>query len=544
MESILSKSIDNKILLLDLYNQWSGHCIPVESYLQKASPGVEYVKLAMDDLDEFKELQNDCSPHLCLIKNKTVFYYATIPNTFEIEHAIEAVKNVEQPKKVENFNYIHQNSREDKAVISNEEQVVLVIKPDSLALESNIVEAIKSNKFQILERKKVWLQRQQVETMYTEHMKTAFFEDLYDYMTVGPVVLLKVSGKDPTAIKSIVNNIRATEERDKLHNVLYSSSSEKQVALDMTLFNLEPVEDLPNEKFPDDTVLVLWNTKNSDLKALNAYFKHLNISILKEQVKTLSETQLEYFMSKFDTISREELSFNLFEVRIYLLKSDKILNKLRESLAILNPSEYWKYPNTLVSKLCSTRDNNDLIIAYYSSTESCSSDKILLLDGTLSESKVSEKLLFFIKPGLETENKESILQILKTQGFEFLESKRVKLSAERVRQLYKKLEHLEFFDEMINWLTDEEITVYILEKDNGILDMKRILGPKDVFKAKEKFPDCVRAKFATSSQNWKNCAHSSDSDSAKFEISLFFGDKIISRNNSMKGGNSRSKLLI
>ena len=76
--------------------------------------------------------------------------------------------------------------------MSNIEQTLSIIKPDAVErnLEGEIKEMFKSNGFQILQEKKIQIEKAEAEKFYKVHETKPFYNDLCDYLSSGPIVVM------------------------------------------------------------------------------------------------------------------------------------------------------------------------------------------------------------------------------------------------------------------------------------------------------------------------------------------------------------------
>ncbi len=76
--------------------------------------------------------------------------------------------------------------------MSNIEQTLSIIKPDAVErnLEGVIKEIFKSNGFQILKEKKIQIDKGEAEKFYKVHETKPFYNDLCDYLSSGPIVVM------------------------------------------------------------------------------------------------------------------------------------------------------------------------------------------------------------------------------------------------------------------------------------------------------------------------------------------------------------------
>ena len=82
--------------------------------------------------------------------------------------------------------------------MSNAEQTLSIIKPD--AVERNLDDKIKSvfiNKgFKIVKEKKIKLEKEDAEKFYKVHETKPFYNDLCEYLSSGPVVVMVLEKED------------------------------------------------------------------------------------------------------------------------------------------------------------------------------------------------------------------------------------------------------------------------------------------------------------------------------------------------------------
>ena len=76
--------------------------------------------------------------------------------------------------------------------MSNTEKTLSIIKPD--AVERDLTEEIKqiflSNGFKIIEEKKIKITKNEAEQFYQVHQTKPFFNDLCNYLSSGPIVVM------------------------------------------------------------------------------------------------------------------------------------------------------------------------------------------------------------------------------------------------------------------------------------------------------------------------------------------------------------------
>ena len=85
--------------------------------------------------------------------------------------------------------------------MNNLEQTLSIIKPD--AVERNLSEEIKSefekSGFNILKEKKIKLEKSDAEKFYKVHQTKPFYNDLCDYLSSGPIVVMALEKENAVA---------------------------------------------------------------------------------------------------------------------------------------------------------------------------------------------------------------------------------------------------------------------------------------------------------------------------------------------------------
>ena len=130
-----------------------------------------------------------------------------------------------------------------------------------------------------------------------------------------------------------------------------------------------------------------------------------------------------------------------------------------------------------------------------------------------------EQTLSIIKPdAVERNLSEEIKNDFKNNGFKIVKEKKVKIEKIDAEKFYEVHQAKPFYNDLCNYLSSGTIVVMILEKDNAILDNRKIMGATDPSKADE---GTIRKKYGISID--KNSVHGSDSsENAIKEINYFF----------------------
>ena len=130
-----------------------------------------------------------------------------------------------------------------------------------------------------------------------------------------------------------------------------------------------------------------------------------------------------------------------------------------------------------------------------------------------------EQTLSIIKPdAVERKLDNKIKDMFKNSGFSILKEKKIQLTKSEAEQFYKIHEIKPFYNDLCAYLSSGPIVVMILEKDNAVLDNRKLMGatnPKDADEG------TIRKLFGETVTI--NAVHSSDSnENAVIETSFFF----------------------
>ena len=132
-----------------------------------------------------------------------------------------------------------------------------------------------------------------------------------------------------------------------------------------------------------------------------------------------------------------------------------------------------------------------------------------------------EQTLSIIKPdAVERNLQEEIKNMFKKNGFNLINEKKIHISKSEAEQFYKVHETKPFYNDLCEYLSSGPIIVIILEKENAVVENRKIMGATDPKNADE---GTIRKKYGISID--KNSVHGSDSvENAKKEINFFFSN--------------------
>ena len=132
-----------------------------------------------------------------------------------------------------------------------------------------------------------------------------------------------------------------------------------------------------------------------------------------------------------------------------------------------------------------------------------------------------EQTLSIIKPDAVERNLDNeIKDMFKSKGFNIVKDKKIQIVKSEAEQFYKVHQTKPFYNDLCAYLSSGPIVVMILEKENAVLENRKLMGATNPMDAEE---GTIRKKYGISID--KNSVHGSDSvDNAKIEIDFFFKD--------------------
>tara|TARA_B100001027_G_C16149485_1_gene277396 strand:+ start:155 stop:562 length:408 start_codon:yes stop_codon:yes gene_type:complete len=131
----------------------------------------------------------------------------------------------------------------------------------------------------------------------------------------------------------------------------------------------------------------------------------------------------------------------------------------------------------------------------------------------------SEQTLSIIKPDAVERNLiEEIKNIFISNNFIIFKEKKIQISKAEAEEFYKVHQSKPFYNDLCEYLSSGPIYVMILEKENAVIENRKLMGSTNPKEAEE---GTIRKKYGLSID--KNSVHGSDSvDNAIIEIDFFF----------------------
>ena len=131
----------------------------------------------------------------------------------------------------------------------------------------------------------------------------------------------------------------------------------------------------------------------------------------------------------------------------------------------------------------------------------------------------TEQTLSIIKPDAVERNLDNeIKEMFKNKGFKIVKDKKIQIEKTEAEKFYQVHQTKPFYNDLCEYLSSGPIVVMILEKENAVIENRKLMGATDPKKAEE---GTLRKNYGISID--KNSVHGSNSiENAKIEIDFFF----------------------
>jgi nucleoside-diphosphate kinase len=132
---------------------------------------------------------------------------------------------------------------------------------------------------------------------------------------------------------------------------------------------------------------------------------------------------------------------------------------------------------------------------------------------------VAQRTFSIIKPdAVKNGYAGAILAEIEKAGFKIVTIRKQSISKEQAQGFYYVHKERPFFGELCSFMSSGPIFLMVLEKDNAIADLRKLMGATNPANAE---PGTIRKKYAESIQ--ANAVHGSDAEeTASFEIGYWF----------------------
>jgi len=146
-------------------------------------------------------------------------------------------------------------------------------------------------------------------------------------------------------------------------------------------------------------------------------------------------------------------------------------------------------------------------------------NEILTENPQQEHNRLPQRTFSIIKPdAVRSGHTGAILAEIERAGFGIVAIKKQSISKREAEGFYAVHRERPFFDGLTTFMSSGPLVLMVLEKDNAIADLRKLMGATNPANAEE---GTIRKKFAASIQ--ENAIHGSDAEeTAAFEIGYWF----------------------
>ncbi|XP_044945578.1 thioredoxin domain-containing protein 3 isoform X3 [Mustela putorius furo] len=424
---------------------------------------------------------------------------------------------------------------------------IAIIKPDAVTgrKSQEIKQKIINAGFVIEMEDKRLLTEQQVRDFYHRIADQPDFEEFVLFMTSGLSHILVVSqgneeqptlgetGPNPETEDEEINEDNPAvvippgmKKRDSLQEYLERQHISQFCDVEETVTNVNHFIDV---FFPD-----FKNMKNLKLEKIlallrPALFQEKKEDVLKiiedEGFKILMQRQIVLSKEEAQTLCQEYENEDYFGKLIEKMTSGPSLalvlvrdHGLQHWKELIGPSSVQKAKESFPDSLCARFAMEGLPI-----NQLYGSDSLEAAEREIQYFFPPQSTLALLKPHLTQEQREEILKLIREAGFEITQMKEVLLNEEEAENIYSKIKGKDFYQDVVEMLTEGPSLVMVLTRWNAVSDWRRLMGPVEPEEAKILSPDSIRARFGRSVL--KNAVHgSSNTYEAMESINRIFAD--------------------
>lgn len=130
-----------------------------------------------------------------------------------------------------------------------------------------------------------------------------------------------------------------------------------------------------------------------------------------------------------------------------------------------------------------------------------------------------QRTFAMIKPdAVAAKNTGKIIDMIEKNGFTIVAMEKTHLSKDKAQEFYAVHKERSFFPELVDFIVSGPVVAMALEKENGVLAWRDLMGATDPLKAAD---GTIRKIFGKNIGN--NATHGSDApETAAVELDLFF----------------------
>ncbi|XP_042566146.1 thioredoxin domain-containing protein 6 [Clupea harengus] len=552
------------LFVVDVYQEWCGPCKAVQNLFRKlrTEHGDEFIRFGVVEascISEHKILKGKCQPaFLFYLEGKLVtvvkgvngpLLQSAILGYIEKQKKKQELGSKYKMEVKEVFLNDYQEARPPKETIPDDSKDtdgncpssglgsyhVVIIKPDAVAegqVQTIKTKAVDAGYCVVAEEERV-LNEKEIRDFYKDK---ADEPDFVEFMSSGPVhalILTKGENMDdesPDALTEMIDPVQVDLIRPK-----HRSEDGQEVILEVCGDSRELASRQLGFFFPSfDFSTGTMGKKDSRTQRTVALIRPSLVKEKKDEIlQAIHDAGFQVAIQKEMTLSEEQARefYKEHEGQDYL---QSLINHMTSgpvlALALTREGAVQHWRNLLGPKIleeaketCPESLRAQFAIDDVAINQLHGSSTMEEAQRDLERFFPVEHTLAIIKPNASQEHKDDIVNRIEAAGFSISQVKETQLTREMAENFYKQHSDKDFFNSLVDYMTQGPSVMMILSKENAISEWREMMGPVDPELAKEVNPNSLRAHFAKSIL--ENAVHgSSNSEHAMDNIGFIFGD--------------------
>uniref|UniRef100_A0A452U361 Thioredoxin domain-containing protein 3 n=1 Tax=Ursus maritimus TaxID=29073 RepID=A0A452U361_URSMA len=531
-QSLWDEMLQNKgLTVIDVYQAWCGPCKAMQTLFRKLKNELNedellhFVVAEADNIVTLQPFRDKCEPVFLFSVNGKIIAQINGANAPLVNQKI--INLVNEERKIAAGEMVRPQFPYFFPL--DQLYIIAIIKPDAVIsrksqeIRQNIIKA----GFVIEIEEKRALTERQVRDFYYRIADQPDFEDFVLFMTGGlsHVLVLSQGTEEEPALEETEPNPETEakgiyedhspgvttpmmKKRDSLQEYLERQHVSQFCDIEE---NITDVNHFIDMFFPDFKSMK--NLKLEKILALlrPALFQEKKEDVLKiiedEGFKILMQRQIVLSEEEAQTLCKEYENEDYFEKLIEKMTSGPSLalvlvrdHGLQHWKEVIGPGSVEKAKEYLPESLCVRFAMEDLPI-----NQLYGSDSLEAARREIQYFFPPQNTLALLKPHVTQEQREEILELIRKAGFEITQMKGILLNEEEAEKIYSKITGKDFYQDVLEVLSEGPSLVLVLTKWNAVSDWRRLMGPTDPDEAKLLSPDSIRAKFGRSIL--KNAVH-------------------------------------
>ncbi|KAJ7372866.1 Thioredoxin domain-containing protein 3 [Desmophyllum pertusum] len=385
--------------------------------------------------------------------------------------------------------------------------------------------------------------KEEAAEFYKQHEGSEHFEQLVEFMSSGPcmTLLLSKAGDSPDVSDGTIEyfrdligpkdvniakeeaptSLRALYGTDTVMNAVHACDSAESAARELAFFYPDfvaptVIQKRKKKRLQRTLALIRPDALRTSRESILGKIQEAGFTIAMSKEITLSRDQAEAFYSEHkDSDFFETLVTNMASgpmMALCLAREDAV-EGWRE---ILGPKEISVAAEQAPDSLRHQFQVEDSPI-----NPLHGSDSTETAEKEIQQFFPVQSTVAVIKPEMEPDKREEVMQCIKEAGFKIQFEKEVTLTKDLASQFYHEHEGKDFYEGLTDYMSSGPTLFLVLTREDAVSGWRAMMGPTDPQQALDLAPNSLRAQFGVDTM--KNAVHGSSTvEKAEKIIMEFF----------------------